>query len=565
MAGYTRQEVYADTDVIEATHTNNEFDQIVAAFNSSTGHKHDGTAAEGPLIVLISDSTQTDKVQIVTGGAKTTGTHQVTGLVTAGVGVTATTGDITATAGDVVLTAGDLIATAGNLIATVGDVVLTAGNVTLAALATVDGRDVSVDGTKLDGVETGATADQIASEVTSTPAGNLVATEVQAALNELDTEKAALAGAAFTGAVSCTDFTSNSIDLATSIGMIKNTVTGVGTFIDFDFDETTSDVTARFMRGTTNTGTRKTIWHTGDGTSGTAMSLDHGTGALVISGTVDGRDVATDGTKLDGIETAATADQTAAEVVFTATGNIIATDVQAAIAEVDTEKAALAGAIFTGAVTVPGFTSTGIVDSTTVSQRLVLFNTALRLGAAGNDYELTHVTNDQSIIFSGGDSGSNGGNIVAYGGTHATKAGDIEFRQEAIVEARFDNSASQWNFLANDIVTSGKVACGRIVTPEGSSLAISGGVIAVTNSWHRVDTEAAAASDDLDTINGFTNGMHLFLRAVSSANTVVLKDETGNLALAGDFSMDSGDDIIQLIYDGTSGKWKEVSRSDNGV
>ena len=38
------------------------------------------------------------------------------------------------------------------------------------------------------------------------------------------------------------------------------------------------------------------------------------TGNITVSGTVDGRDVSTDGSKLDGIETAATADQTAAEV-----------------------------------------------------------------------------------------------------------------------------------------------------------------------------------------------------------------------------------------------------------
>ena len=38
------------------------------------------------------------------------------------------------------------------------------------------------------------------------------------------------------------------------------------------------------------------------------------TGNITVSGTVDGRDVATDGTKLDGIEASATADQTAAEV-----------------------------------------------------------------------------------------------------------------------------------------------------------------------------------------------------------------------------------------------------------
>ena len=38
------------------------------------------------------------------------------------------------------------------------------------------------------------------------------------------------------------------------------------------------------------------------------------TGNIGVTGTVDGRDVATDGTKLDGIESSATADQTAAEI-----------------------------------------------------------------------------------------------------------------------------------------------------------------------------------------------------------------------------------------------------------
>jgi hypothetical protein len=39
------------------------------------------------------------------------------------------------------------------------------------------------------------------------------------------------------------------------------------------------------------------------------------TGNIIVSGTVDGRDVATDGTKLDGIEVGATADQTAAQIL----------------------------------------------------------------------------------------------------------------------------------------------------------------------------------------------------------------------------------------------------------
>jgi cytoskeletal protein CcmA (bactofilin family) len=53
------------------------------------------------------------------------------------------------------------------------------------------------------------------------------------------------------------------------------------------------------------------------------------TGNIAVSGTVDGRDVATDGTKLDGIESSATADQTAAEIrtaVEAATDSNVFTD-----------------------------------------------------------------------------------------------------------------------------------------------------------------------------------------------------------------------------------------------
>jgi len=56
MAGYTRQSSIVDGDVITALLFNNEYNQLLAAFNNSTGHKHDGTAAEGPVIALIGDA-----------------------------------------------------------------------------------------------------------------------------------------------------------------------------------------------------------------------------------------------------------------------------------------------------------------------------------------------------------------------------------------------------------------------------------------------------------------------------------------------------------------------------
>jgi cytoskeletal protein CcmA (bactofilin family) len=55
-ATYTRQSSgsIVDGSTIEATHFNNEFDQLLAAFASSTGHTHDGTSAEGgPITKLL--------------------------------------------------------------------------------------------------------------------------------------------------------------------------------------------------------------------------------------------------------------------------------------------------------------------------------------------------------------------------------------------------------------------------------------------------------------------------------------------------------------------------------
>lgn len=55
MAGYTRQSTFADGDVIQASDSNDEFNQLLAAFVNTSGHKHDGTTAEGPVIGLIGD------------------------------------------------------------------------------------------------------------------------------------------------------------------------------------------------------------------------------------------------------------------------------------------------------------------------------------------------------------------------------------------------------------------------------------------------------------------------------------------------------------------------------
>lgn len=96
-----------------------------------------------------------------------------------------------------------------------------------------------------------------------------------------------------------------------------------------------------------------------------------------------------------------------------------------------------------------------------------------------------------------------------------------------------------------------------------TELTIASGAVTATRSSHTIDNESDAASDDLDTISGGTTGDMLILQAENTARTVVLKDGTGNLKLAGDFSLDNTEDRIMLIKDGSN--WVEISRSDNGA
>lgn len=56
MTGYVRADVpnnIADGNIINAVDLDGEFDAVVAGFNASTGHKHDGTAAEGAPITKV--------------------------------------------------------------------------------------------------------------------------------------------------------------------------------------------------------------------------------------------------------------------------------------------------------------------------------------------------------------------------------------------------------------------------------------------------------------------------------------------------------------------------------
>lgn len=104
-----------------------------------------------------------------------------------------------------------------------------------------------------------------------------------------------------------------------------------------------------------------------------------------------------------------------------------------------------------------------------------------------------------------------------------------------------------------------------IASRVSADFTIASGVITLTDEnlvRARVDTEASAATDDLDTISGGVDGQMLSFASVASTRDTTFKDGTGNLRLAGDFTLTSTDDTITLRCDGTN--WRELARSDNG-
>ena len=67
MAGYSaRQSSFTTGDTITSAHSNDEFNQVLAAFHATTGHTHDGTAGEGGPISTLRDADANNKVLVDT-------------------------------------------------------------------------------------------------------------------------------------------------------------------------------------------------------------------------------------------------------------------------------------------------------------------------------------------------------------------------------------------------------------------------------------------------------------------------------------------------------------------
>ena len=204
------------------------------------------------------------------------------------------------------------------------------GTGNIAITGTIDGRDVSADGTKLDGIESGATADQTAAQIKTAYESNANTN------NFADADVSKLSGI---------EPGATADQTATQIKTAYESNSNTNAFTDADHTKLDGIETAADVTDTTNVvasltaGTNVTIAADGTisatgGTSGIAHVVDdttpelggnlslnshditgtgnlNFTGSVTLSGTVDGRDVAADGTKLDGIEAGANITDTA--------------------------------------------------------------------------------------------------------------------------------------------------------------------------------------------------------------------------------------------------------------
>jgi len=162
------------------------------------------------------------------------------------------------------------------------------GNIVVSG--NVDGRDVAADGTKLDGIESGATADQTANEILTLLSDQHIATTGQFRATGSGQTSGLKVVNAHESVLQYFETNNDNSDF-----FINYSGSG-GAEIKLGYDG----------KITLSQGSSKKIETT---TAGATI-----TGNLAVTGTVDGRDVAADGTKLDGIESNATADQTKSDI-----------------------------------------------------------------------------------------------------------------------------------------------------------------------------------------------------------------------------------------------------------
>ena len=329
-------------------------------------------------------------------------------------------------------------------------------------------------------------------------------------------------------------------------------------------------------------------------TTGTAATGAHTvTGNIVVSGTVDGRDVAADGTKLDGIESGATADQTAAEIrtlVDSATDSNVFTDADhTKLDGIETGATAdqTASEIKTLIASSPLDSSHLAANSVTVSEIADAELTTLagmQSGTASKLADSTALTADiadlnqidgltkQTTLSDTDASFPTSGAVVDYvtdrideiGGFEAI-TNELQFPNTQPVAGVAISIADAGGIVVNSSGTSttGRTVGGSTVTINGiasnfNSSTVANGIRFIVTStgsgqvynYHK----ATLKEDDLVSLSGDINDFSERYRVGSSNPTTSLD--------SGDLFFNTGTGKL-LVYNGTNSAWEEAQSIGN--
>ena len=174
-------------------------------------------------------------------------------------------------------------------------------------------------------------------------------------------------------------------------------------------------------------------------------------------------------------------------------------------------------------------------------------------GAVGDDHgTLTGLGDDDHAIYllaAGSRAGSTGA---------AQDFGATGIKADVVAESTGAAGVTIDGVLLKDSsITAGKsLAAGGIKFPDAGALTVSAGVITATGTFHSVIPESGT-SDEIDTINGGTDGMVLILRPDLDTYLIDLKHGTGNIEIQGetDIRLSNTEEVAWLVYDGTLSKW----------
>jgi hypothetical protein len=207
-------------------------------------------------------------------------------------------------------------------------------------------------------------------------------------------------------------------------------------------------------------------WSQAGAASGTAITSD---GDISVTGTVDGRDVAADGTKLDGIE--AGADVTDAANV-TAAGALMDSE----LTNITAVKALNQGVATTNSPTFAGMTANGNITVTgTVDGRDVAAD-GTKLDGIESGADVTDAANVNPLIDSHLNySTATAGQVLSYSGSDydwvdaAGPAGDVFYENSTTVDANYTITSGKNAVSAGPVTISSGVT---VTVPSGSRWAV---------------------------------------------------------------------------------------------